>query len=201
MMSSRLLAAPHMVLPPDIQQRIRDCQPDLIPVAGKRQASVALILRDLASHPKMFFIERAKHRNDPWSGQIAFPGGNREAADFNPLATACRETREEVGIELSPRNLLGRLDDQQGKIKNRKLPLVISCFVFHIEEEQQTINSSEVEDSFWAPVSHLLEDKNRIHFSPPGYCNETWPAVRLDEQRVLWGLTWRFVQMFLDLAA
>ncbi len=199
-MSGRLPATLHMVLPPDIAQRMQTCQPDLIPVAGMRQAAVALILRDLATHPKMFFIERAKHKNDPWSGQIAFPGGNRESADLSALATACRETREEVALELSSRNLLGRLHDQQGKAENRELPLVISCFVFSMEGERRTINSSEVEDSFWAPVSHLLDDRNRIDYQP-GYTEGTWPAIRLDGNRVLWGLTLRFVRMFLDLAA
>ncbi len=189
-----------MVLLPDIQQRIQACQAELIPVTGKSQAAVALILRDLASDPKMFFIERAKHEKDPWSGQIAFPGGNRESGDISPFATACRETEEEVGLELSPRNLLGRLNDQQGRNKNQKLPLVISCFVFNMEGEQQTINNNEVEDSFWVPVSHLLNDDNRIDYQP-GYSDETWSAISLDGQRVLWGLTWRFVRMFLKLVA
>ncbi len=189
-----------MVLVPDIQQRIRACRAELIPVAGKKQAAVALILCDLASDPKMFFIERAKHENDPWSGQIAFPGGNRESGDASPFATACRETEEEVGLELSRRNLLGRLHDQQGRNKNRELPLVISCFVFGMEGTEPTSNSSEVEDSFWVPVSHLMDDRNRIDYQP-GYTDGAWPAIRLDGQRVLWGLTWRFVRMFLDLAA
>ena len=179
---------------------MRFFQAELIPVEGKRQAAVALILRDLASDPKMFFIERAKQDHDPWSGQIAFPGGNRESGDISRFATACRETEEEVGLELSPRNLLGRLNDQQGRNKNQKLPLVISCFVFQMGDEQQTSNNHEVADSFWAPVSQLSNDHNRIDYQP-GHSDETWPAICLDGQRVLWGLTWRFVRMFLKLVA
>ena len=38
---------------------------------------------------------------DPWSGQIAFPGGRHEPQDASLLDTATRETREELGLDLS----------------------------------------------------------------------------------------------------
>ncbi|HQV29137.1 MAG TPA: CoA pyrophosphatase [Thermoflexales bacterium] len=45
-----------------------------------------------------------KHR-----GQISFPGGRMDAGDHDLIATALRETREELGIEVSEANVLGTL--------------------------------------------------------------------------------------------
>lgn len=189
-----------MILFSDIRQRIQSCQTEIIPVKGKRQASVALILCDLISDPKIFFIERAKNQNDPWSGQIAFPGGNRESGDNSLFFTACRETEEEVGLRLLPQDLLGRLDDQQGRNSYQRLPLVISCFVFDMEDDQQTVNNSEVEDSFWVSVSYLLDVDNKINYQTE-HADNPYPGICLGGHRVLWGLTYQFVQMFLKVIA
>jgi 8-oxo-dGTP pyrophosphatase MutT (NUDIX family) len=44
-------------------------------------------------------------------GQISFPGGVREEADADLLATALRETAEEVGVRTGSVRIIGRLDD------------------------------------------------------------------------------------------
>src|SRR5258706_15931093 len=42
------------------------------------RAAVALILRDGPQGIEVLFIRRAEHPQDPWSGQMAFPGGRAE---------------------------------------------------------------------------------------------------------------------------
>ena len=63
-------------------------------------AAVALIVRETPSGLQVLFIERAANENDPWSGNISFPGGKVENGDGDPRTTAERETWEEVGIDL-----------------------------------------------------------------------------------------------------
>ena len=59
------------------------------------QAAVALVLR-ATSGLHVLLIKRARSERDPWSGQMALPGGRRDAVDATLLATAMRETLEEV---------------------------------------------------------------------------------------------------------
>lgn len=47
------------------------------------------------------FIKRASRRKDPWSGDIALPGGRRDPEDTSDCHAAIREVREEVGLDLS----------------------------------------------------------------------------------------------------
>ena len=80
---------------------------------GVRKAAVALIFRTgQDGSPELLFIKRAEYPGDPWSGQIAFPGGREESGDSSLLETATRETREETGIDLGREGLIiGVLDD------------------------------------------------------------------------------------------
>lgn len=56
--------------------------------------------------PEILFIKRAGRVGDRWSGHVAFPGGRRDPPDVDDRATAIRETREEVGLDLAHRHCL-----------------------------------------------------------------------------------------------
>lgn len=79
------------------------------------QAAVLVALSDEAG-PRIWLGKRTQHlRHHP--GEIAFPGGKREAADATPWATALREAAEEAGIcadELRPLGELAPLVTRTG---------------------------------------------------------------------------------------
>ncbi len=172
--------------------------PEIRNVPGYRQAAVALILSRIGSSYRILFIERATHPGDPWSGNIGFPGGKVEKDDVDTRHAAERETMEELGVDLSKAEYLGRLSDHDGA----HLPVLLSCFVYGIvwEKIEFTI-SEEVKDVFWLTIEELIDpDRRGMHeFTFAGDRFES-PCVHLpyDDKPVLWGLTYRLVSEFLE---
>jgi 8-oxo-dGTP pyrophosphatase MutT (NUDIX family) len=123
-----------------------------------RRAAVAILVRiGESSEPEIFFIQRAIFEGDPWSGQIAFPGGREEDRDGTLAETAVRETFEETAIDLGEcAQLVGVLDDLHPR--TARLPaVVVRPFVFLVAGCPEASLSSEVADSFWVPLSSLLD--------------------------------------------
>ncbi len=78
---------------------------------GRIQAAVALVLVPGSEGPELLLIKRTERDDDPWSGQMAMPGGRRDEEDHDLLQTAIRETREETSVDLGEAEVLGELDD------------------------------------------------------------------------------------------
>src|ERR1043166_740677 len=114
----------------EARRKLQNYRPTEIPFEdGMIAAAVAVILRDGDDVIEALFIHRAVRAGDVWSGQIAFPGGRREPIDTDLLTTAIRETREEVGIDLSGAERLGVLDDLHPRTPVLP-PVVVRPFVF-----------------------------------------------------------------------
>jgi 8-oxo-dGTP pyrophosphatase MutT (NUDIX family) len=167
------------------------------------RAAVAAILREGDEGAELFFIIRAQSPTDPWSGHIAFPGGRKELDDPTLLATAIRETREEVGIDLERGELLARLPDVPAYIRTRGGQLVVTPFVFAMREAVTPTLNHEVAGTLWVPVGKLArgEGKGMYAFSWEDKDHEL-PCIRLDPgQHVLWGITHRMLETMLEALA
>ena len=179
-----------------IRRRIGSYDPEVISrPPDAPAAAVALILYEPpGSAPEILFIERAKRSGDPWSGQMALPGGRRDASDDELRSTALRETHEEVGISLG--DPIGRLDDVHGTRGLNRLGLVVSPFVFEIDARPEPRHSEEVQDSVWIPLPHLLDPSSAVHyrFERHGELG-TFPAIRYDRYTI-WGLTYWILGRF-----
>jgi 8-oxo-dGTP pyrophosphatase MutT (NUDIX family) len=167
-----------------------------------RHAAVALVLRDGADGIELLLIRRAEDPKDPWSGQMAFPGGRREPSDASLLDTAIRETREETGLDLAGGGeLLGALDEIQAMARMQALGLAIAPFVFRLRAGVEARASSEVRSVHWIPLAALADRGNRSTYD---YDHDgtpyPLPCLRVD-QAVIWGLTHRMLMAFLDLIA
>ena len=64
------------------------------------RAAVAIVVREGTDGPQVLLIRRAEHPGDAWSGHMAFPGGREDPGDESLLATAIRETFEELALDL-----------------------------------------------------------------------------------------------------
>lgn len=170
-------------------------------VDGPR-AAVAAILRELPGRAgvELFFILRAEHPADPWSGHVAFPGGRRDPDDESLLSTAIRETREEVGIDLTPAHLLARLPDVPVFTRSKKADLVVTPFVFALRSDVAVVPNIEVATTLWVPLSTLArgEGKSSFKFDWNGQTLDL-PCIHLGPgQHRLWGMTYRMLETLLD---
>ncbi|KAL8683954.1 MAG: hypothetical protein Q9186_000165 [Xanthomendoza sp. 1 TL-2023] len=77
--------------------------------------------------PEVLFIKRAARKGDRWNGHIAFPGGGRDLADEDDIATSVRETREEIGMDLGAEHCLqvGNLSERIVTTWLGKTPYVV----------------------------------------------------------------------------
>lgn len=165
-------------------------------------AAVTMILRPGPSVPEVLLIERAKREGDPWSGHMAFPGGRAEPGDPSLQGTAERETLEEVGLGLDRGEVIGRLDDLGGRAAAAS-KMVVSAYVYQIDEPGRlVIESSEVADAFWVPLDHLVHPDNHVRYPMQyGQHEIDFPGISVCEQntRVVWGLTYRFLELFFEI--
>ena len=168
------------------------------PGAAPRNAAVAMILREGQGGLETLFIKRAEYEGDPWSGQMAFPGGRQDPEDDTVEHAARRETLEEVGIPLPADSCWGRLDDLVGgRLASQRLS--VTPFVFYHPEPPPVTPNYEVAATVWIPLSHLADPKN-VHpyvFPIDPYARE-FPAFRY-EGYTIWGLTFRIVANFMKL--
>lgn len=168
-------------------------------VSGNKHAAVAMVLRESRSAGvEALFIERARHGEDPWSGQMAFPGGMVEAHDSDARQAAERETAEEVGIDLTTARYIGRLSDQQGRHRGHQQGIVICGFVYVVHESVQTAGNYEVADVVWVPLQRFLEPRHYTQVEHPVEPDERFPGIQVSdkEHQVVWGLTRRFLASF-----
>ncbi len=171
-------------------------EPTRIEEAVASRAGVAVVLRDTPSGFEVLFIRRADHEGDPWSGQVAFPGGRAEPGE-DLAATAVRETREETGIDLARvGEALGELDEVRAMARMRPMDLSIGVFVFRLRGPVETVRSEEVRSLHWVSLDKALapEAQSTMEYLYQGTPLE-FPCLRL-EGLVIWGLTYRMFTNF-----
>ena len=177
------------------------------PYGALRLAAVALVLRGGPEGAEMLVIKRSEAERDHWSGHLALPGGRAEAEDESLLATAVRETFEEVGLNLrAGGEVLARL----GTVTPQSpfAPLIsVTPFVAVAPREYQAGKSApkslelsgEVAAAFWVPVDELKRGGRSAVFRMAfAGVEREWPAYP-SEHGVIWGITERILTEFLSL--
>jgi len=134
-------------------------------IPGRRwmaRASVAIILRQRETHGfDILLIKRAERKGDPWSGDMAFPGGKMDSTDQSIYHTALRELHEEIGLEAAKLKQLGRLSDQLTKTHSGLRPMIISPFIFELNKQTDFVLNHEVAEIVWVPLTHFSTPVNR----------------------------------------
>jgi 8-oxo-dGTP diphosphatase len=151
-------------------------------------AAVALLLKG-KSNPSALFVKRVQNPKDPWSGQIALPGGKRDPKDNDLKETAIRETLEETNVNLDECVFLGVMNAKESTPRPdiRVLPFVVLLDYDPII----TLNEKELEQHFWIPLQKLAKNRTKITLS----FGET--SAYVVDDKVIWGLTYRITEELL----
>lgn len=153
-------------------------------------AAVAVLLREGVKGPEVLLVKRAKVPEDPWSGDMAFPGGKRTPQDRDVFDTVRRETLEETSVDLFEEDYIGMMAVSYSLIRPERgvLPLV-----FYKKDQQPIMLNKEHEKYIWVSIGDLKN--SRDHAIVKGWDG---PIFRLGDDLV-WGLTYRMLDQLLGL--
>jgi 8-oxo-dGTP pyrophosphatase MutT (NUDIX family) len=154
-----------------------DMTKPLVPAA----VLVPVIISDT---PSILLTKRTSHLS-AHAGQVSFPGGRIDPEDSGPEAAALREAWEEIGLEATSVQVLGRMSDQitgTGYKITPILGLLPPGLTFQL-------SAHEVEAVFELPISVLLDPNapklQRQHVR--GVWREYW--VWPHPKHYIWGAT------------
>jgi 8-oxo-dGTP pyrophosphatase MutT (NUDIX family) len=119
------------------------------------------------------------------AGQIAFPGGRKQAEDVDAKDTALRETEEEVGISRTFVEVVGEVDHYRTGTGYEIAPvvgIVTPGFTIHADPR-------EVADVFEVPLSHFLDAQNHRIDSRVWQGRERRYYAMPYGDRYIWGAT------------
>ncbi|WP_068860187.1 CoA pyrophosphatase [Perlucidibaca aquatica] len=154
-----------------------------VPLDGA-DAAVLIAIFTGSGEPEVLLTRRPTHMTSH-AGEVAFPGGKRDASDASLTDTALRESEEEVALPRACVEILGALKPARAKSGIKVLPVV-----GWVRDEPALIgNPDEVESLFRVPLRFFFEQKpardHRINFRG---IDLVVPCFRYDGY-IIWGLT------------
>ncbi|TCI10589.1 CoA pyrophosphatase [Dyella soli] len=127
---------------------------ELLGHAPRRPAAVLVGLRE-GVQPRLVLTVRTDHLQDH-AGQVAFPGGRTDPEDADAIATALRESEEEIGLARALVTPLGFLDRFE-TISGYCITPVVAC----IDPDARLYPApGEVAEVFEVPLSFFLDPAN-----------------------------------------
>ena len=164
----------------------------LKPISNEQSANaaVALLLKPGRNDFDLLLVKRVENPSDPWSGQMALPGGKREPKDTSLKDTVMRETLEEIGIPLNKSRFLGVL----GAVRSEPKPIfnILPFVVLLKDEPMLKLNRAELEAFLWVPYEEFVPSMGMVKFSFGKV-----PAYILPDG-VVWGITGKILTEFLE---
>lgn len=151
---------------------------------GVHEASVLVPFYEEGGEPYLLFLKRpdGHYRH---AGQVAFPGGKREAGE-TLLGCALREAGEEVGLQPSDVRVLGELDEYDTMVTRFHVTPIVGVIPFPYPFRP---DPREVEKLIHVPLRKLLvagalREEAREAFG------RRWPVYYYDVgPDVIWGVT------------
>jgi len=179
------------LLPVDSLERI--CTKLRSDHGDEAKAAVGVVFKRDNGVLELLLVKRAEVPGDPWSGDMAFPGGKRGPDDNCLIETVTREVYEETNIDLSSGHYLGVMDPVGSTAKRGMTVLPV---VFLMDEEPEIRTNEELAYYLWTPFRDLVNSRGRA-LVKNRYDTEVFHVG----DDVVWGLTYRMLERLIGLAA
>ncbi len=153
-------------------------------------AAVAILLRERNDDLEFFLVKRAEVEGDPWSGDMAFPGGKRGRDDRDLVETVSREVLEETAIDLRERSKLGYMKPIYSSVRTN---MKVQPIVYIFDEEPEVSLNYELTRYLWAPLRELVKSKTKDDVK--GWRSDIYKY----DGEVVWGLTFRMLEQLIEL--
>ena len=153
-------------------------------------AAVAILLRERNDDLEFFLVKRAEVEGDPWSGDMAFPGGKRCQNDEDLSETAMRETLEETAIDLREKSMLGYMKPIYSSVRTS---MKVQPIVYIYDEEPDVSLNYELTRYLWAPMNELV--RSRTKEDVKGWNSDVYKY----DGEVVWGLTFRMLEKLIEI--
>lgn len=166
------------------------------PPAPPRRSAVLMLFGSAGQGrgEDVVFTERSRDLRSH-AGQVSFPGGGHDAADVGLVATALRETQEEVGVDPGTVEVV------------RELPTIYMSFTGHAitpvlgwwrqPHQIGIVDEREVARVARIPLDDLVEPSARFTvYHPAGYSGPGFEA----DGMFIWGFTAMLLATVLDVA-
>jgi|BEDMetMinimDraft_2_1075160.scaffolds.fasta_scaffold29711_1 8-oxo-dGTP pyrophosphatase MutT (NUDIX family) len=158
---------------------------------GQRRAAVAIILYTRGGRWVIPYVLRRNDLEDH-PGQIGLPGGSVEQYDKDVWATAVREAHEELGFVSNLMEPIGRLEPMHARVSGFVVVPVVA--LYNSDSPVVNVARDELDGYFEVPVEWLKKPNNwQARESQLGYMK-----YFVYDQHVVWGLTARITQRFLE---
>ena len=157
-----------------------------------RMAAVLVIVHYTQTSPRILLTKRNSTLKTH-TGEIAFPGGAFSKQDKSLCDTAARETREEIGLIIEQKDILGSLQSVRTLTSN----FYIIPFVT-IQEKilEPQIRINEVQEVIDAPLFDLL-DTQKIDLGHQSMSTKSLYEFTYRNE-VIWGATARILKELHD---
>jgi len=157
---------------------------------GHAQAAVAIIVKPKHNDLEFFLVKRAEVDDDPWSGDMAFPGGKKNPQDHNLLDTVMREVLEETSIDLNKEIIIGYMEPIYSSVKT---DLAVQPIIYLFEDYPEVKLNYELTKFIWVALSEIKEGKTQSKI-------KGWkgPVYKIQGETV-WGLTFRMLEKLFKL--
>ena len=153
---------------------------------------VPIVMRE---RPTVLLTERTTHLSTH-SGQVAFPGGKRDATDIDDTHTALREAHEEIGLAAEQVEVIGQMPTYTTGTQFIITPVVALVNPAH----RLALNAFEVADAFEVPLDFLMNPAHhhRHALEWAGARREWFSIPYMDgtTERFIWGATAAMLRNF-----